>query len=357
MFPLVGVDDARDRANELSRAAQVGRDLIAEEEHAKSAAALQVTVRELIDEYLKRGCAKLRTRREIELRLKRALVSIIDEPAEGVLRRHIRSILDATSDRGAPREAEKQRQSIGAMFAFGVAQDITSQNPVLGLRSYSSGEYRDRILTPSELRIFWGWLPISGMSPDYVDALKLQLCFGSRIGEVAGIDVSEIDKDAWLWVLPAERSKNKKVRTTPIVGLAREIIELRLSKTRQSALFSNERGKALKSNDVGSQIVNRRSKIPIAHFVSHDLRRTVATELIDLGISYDLVAAVLGHEVGGKQTRTLVKHYVRTDMIPQKRVALEAWDARLRTILDGHQVPSNIVRLTTAGRANPEILA
>lgn len=143
MFPLVGVDDARDRARELSRAAQVGRDLIAEEQNAKAAAALQMTVRELIHEYLKRGCAQLRTRREIELRLKRALVSIIDEPADRVLRRHIRTILDATSDRGAPREAEKQRQSIGAMFAFGVAQDITSQNPVRGLRPYSSGEYRD----------------------------------------------------------------------------------------------------------------------------------------------------------------------------------------------------------------------
>jgi hypothetical protein len=39
---------------------------------------------------------------------------------------------------------------------------------------------------------------------------------------------------------------------------------------------------------------------------SHDLRRTVATMLAEMGIALDLVAAVVGHEAGGKETRTLV---------------------------------------------------
>lgn len=179
-FPAVGLDDARDRASALLRAAQAGRDLLAEEEVAKAEAAARMTVDELIEEYLKRACGKLRTRHEIKLRLRRALVSIKDEPAETVLRRDIRKILNETNDRGAPREAEKQRQSIGAMFAFAVSQDITPQNPVRGLQSYSSGEYRDRILAPAEIKTFWDWLPSSGMAPDYVDALRLQFCMGTR---------------------------------------------------------------------------------------------------------------------------------------------------------------------------------
>lgn len=344
-FPAVGLDDARARASALLCAAQAGRDLLAEEDAAKAEAAARMTVGELIDEYLMRACGKLRTRHEIKLRLKRALVSISDQPAETVRRREIRTILNATSDRGAPREAEKQRQSIGAMFAFAVAQDICPENPVRGLQSYSSGEYRDRILSPNELKTFWDWLPVSGMAPDYLDALRLQLCFGSRIGEAAGIEVSEIDQKLWLWTLPAARSKNKRQRVTPIIGLARDIIAKRLERTRRGPLFVNERGKTLKSNDVGSQIVNRRPNIPIDHFVSHDLRRTVATALIELGIAYDLVAAVLGHEVGDKQTRTLVKHYVRSDLLPQKRLALEAWDRRLCAIFSGELSPPNVVSL------------
>lgn len=354
-FPAVRLEDARKRASELVRAAQAGRDLLSEEAEAKATAAARMTVEELADEYIKRACGKLRTRHEIKLRLNRLLVGIRKKPAETVLRRDIRKLLDATYDRGVPREAEKQRQSIRAMFAFAVAQDIVKENPVLGLRSYSSGEYRDRILSPSEIKILWEWLPKSGMSSDYIDALRLQLCMGTRIGEIAGIEVSEIDLTRWLWTLPAERSKNKKPRVTPVVGLARDIIERRLSVSSNGPLLVSERGKALKSNDVGSQIVNRRSKIPLDHFVSHDLRRTVATQLIELGTSYDLTAAVLGHEIGSRQTRTLIKHYVRSDLLPQKRLALETWDARLRAILQDKAAPVNVVMFNPARRDELQI--
>ena len=167
------------------------------------------------------------------------------------------------------------------------------------------------------------------------DALRLQLCIGARIGETAGIRAEELDQVNWYWTLPAARSKNKKARVTPIVGIARQILSKRLRFAKAGPLFINETGAALRSNDVGSAIVTRRKRIPLDHFVSHDMRRTVATQLIEIEINYDIVAAVLGHEPGDRNTRTLVKHYVRSDLIPQKIAALEAWDDRLVRIIDG----------------------
>ena len=58
--------------------------------------------------------------------------------------------------------------------------------------------------------------------------------------------------------------------------------------------------------------------MPIAVFTSHDLRRTFATMLAEIGIALDLVAAIIGHESGGKDTRTLVRHYVHSDMLERK---------------------------------------
>ena len=52
--------------------------------------------------------------------------------------------------------------------------------------------------------------------------------------------------------------------------------------------------------------------------------------LAEMGVALDLVAAVIGHEAGGKETRTLVRHYVRTDLIDRKIHALRAWDERLQ---------------------------
>ena len=344
-FPAVGLDDARRRAGALTAAAQAGRDMLAEEAEARATAAARTTVSELVEDYCSRACRKLRTKDEIKRRLKRSLASIGRLPAETVRRRDLRKIFDAASDRGVAREAEKQRQTVGAMFAWAVAQDIVPDNPVRGLKPYSSGELRDRVLAPLEIKAFWAWMSSSDLTPDMIDALRLQLCFGSRIGETASMEASEIDASDWIWTLPAARSKNKKPRVTPIVGEARRILEARLCRTKRGPLFTNERGNALRSNDIGSALITRRKRMPLDHFVSHDLRRTVATELVELGITLDLVAAILGHDAGDRSTRTLTKHYVRSDLIPQKRLALQAWDARLCAIVDGRQTAHNVVSL------------
>lgn len=89
-------------------------------------------------------------------------------------------------------------------------------------------------------------------------------------------------------------------------------------------------------------LVKRRKVLPIAHFTSHDLRRTVATGLVDLGFTFDVAAAVLGHEAGSRDVRTLVRHYVRSDLIDRKRMGLKAWDTYLRRLLSGATPPANV---------------
>src|SRR6516225_10904989 len=50
----VGLEQARERANELTSAARGGRDLIAEEDEAREAAVARISVGSLIDLYLRR---------------------------------------------------------------------------------------------------------------------------------------------------------------------------------------------------------------------------------------------------------------------------------------------------------------
>jgi hypothetical protein len=57
---------------------------------------------------------------------------------------------------------------------------------------------------------------------------------------------------------------------------------------------------------IGHYLLARRDKLPISKFATNDLRRTVATMLAEMGVALDLVAAVVGHESGGRETRTLV---------------------------------------------------
>ena len=148
--------------------------------------------------------------------------------------------------------------------------------------------------------------------------------------------------------LPPERSKNGRQRVTPILGVAREILEPRLRAVEKGPLFVAETGSVMTSAHIGHYLLTRRAKMPIATFTSHDLRRTFATMLAEMGIALDLVAAIVGHESGARDTRTLVRHYVRTDMLERKAHALQVWDQRLRAIVTGDEA-AKVVRLEKTG--------
>jgi integrase len=163
------------------------------------------------------------------------------------------------------------------------------------------------------------------------DVLKTQLCLGARVGEVCGLTVDELKQDVsgrLLWTLPAARSKNGRARVTPIVGLAREIIEARLKAAGQDGrLFVAVSGVSLTTSLVGQAIIQRWNRLPIEKFSSHDLRRSLAVSMTKLGISLEVVALAIGHEAGAKVTRTLVRHYLHDDFIDRKAAALAQWEA------------------------------
>jgi integrase len=341
----IGLEQARERANELTSAARGGRDLVGEEGEARDAAASRITVGKLIDLYLRRRVVgRLRTAKSIESRLRRTLAPILERYAADICRRDIRAILDSSVDRGQGREAEKRRQVCTATFRWALSQDIVEADPTAGLNAYDPGTPRDRVLTVEEIETVWKWLESNALSLDAADILKLELLIGARCGEIAGLRAEEIDLQKWIWTLPPSRSKNGRQRVTPIVGLAREMLEQRLCVVEKGPLFLLENGSVMTSAHIGHYLLTRRTSLPIATFTSHDLRRTFATMLAEMGIALDLVAAIVGHEAGGRETRTLVRHYVHSDMLQRKAHALKAWDERLKAIVIGEE-SRKLVRL------------
>ena len=81
------------------------------------------------------------------------------------------------------------------------------------------------------------------------------------------------------------------------------------------------------------------------HWIIHDLRRTVATNLQKLGVRLEVTEAVLGHVSGSRAG--IVGVYQRHTWADEKRAALAAWARRLDTIVAGANV-SNIIDLAKA---------
>jgi site-specific recombinase XerD len=255
-FPAVTLDAARERAAALTNAARAGRDLLGEEAAQKAAAEQRMTVHQLVELYLsKKVRGHLRTAAQMEQRLRRTLISLNDRFVDEIQRRDLRALLEATAERGAVREAQQQRQMVRVLFRWALSQDIVENDPSAGIASFGASPLRERVLSPEEISVFWGWLEKSEIGEGYADALRFQLATGARIGEVGGMVLSEIDQENWIWTLPPERSKNGRRRVTPIVGLAKDILKRRIQVSYQGILFVGDYGGPLTANRIASMMV------------------------------------------------------------------------------------------------------
>ena len=332
--PGASLEEARVRAAELTGAARQGRDLVAEERNARETRARAMSVDKLIGLYLARRVRpRLRSAPDIERTLNRVLAPLAAMPAADVRKRHLAPLFEAIASDGHERAAGKARVLIGGMFKWAESIDVVAGDPTRGLPTYDQGTPRDRVLSEEEIRLLWVWLDTLPLA--VAEALRVQLLTGARIGEVAGMMVDEIDRDKWLWTLPGARSKNKRARITPLVGLARTIIAARIDDADGGPLFLSETGRALTTAIVGEALYARRARLPIEAFASHDLRRTVATEMYAMGIARDVIGAIVGHGSEDRgASRTLIRHYLKSDLVERKARALEGWDARLKAIID-----------------------
>ena len=71
--------------------------------------------------------------------------------------------------------------------------------------------------------------------------------------------------------------------------------------------------------------------LEIENATVHDLRRTVGTNLVRLGVSKDIRARLLNHVDGARSVTDAV--YNQHEFWDEKRAALEMWEASWRRII------------------------
>jgi integrase len=79
-----------------------------------------------------------------------------------------------------------------------------------------------------------------------------------------------------------------------------------------------------------TKALRRAGHFGLASFTSHDLRRTAATHLGELGYDDFIIGVILTHK-----RRGVTKIYNRYRYDAQKREAMDRWDERLKEILEG----------------------
>jgi integrase len=182
--------------------------------------------------------------------------------------------------------------------------------------------------------------------PKFLDTLKERLSMGrlaleasiltaARSGEIRGARWSEVDLEAAIWTVPAERMKAGKVHTVPLspaaVAVFKRASALRIEAT-DLVFHGAKRGRPL--SDMTLLKVLRDLKEPYTvHGFRSAFRDWVAEET---SIPGEVAEAALAHAIPNKVEAA----YKRTDFLAKRRKLMEAWAA----YCSGNN--ANVVRLT-----------
>jgi integrase len=219
---------------------------------------------------------------------------------------------------------------------------------------------KGRVLSNDEL--FALWRAASRMPYPVGSAYQLLCLTALRLNEAVDGSWPEFNMREKVWVIPAERMKGKdsgKKQARPhAVPLTADILEVLGALPRFNRgrfLFSTKAGqsptwigtKIKKRLDVRMlltlrALAKRRGEDPgdvtLPHFVNHDIRRTVRSQLSRLKVTEEAREAVLAHARPG-----IKGTYDLYDYLDEKREALELWAARLRSIVS--PPPDNVIKL------------
>ncbi|MEJ6783755.1 tyrosine-type recombinase/integrase [Aminobacter sp. Piv2-1] len=349
-YPDLKLARAREKAREGRGDVTEGQDPLAE----KRAIEASQTVSDLIENYVARHALKKRTATAIARRLRFNVASQIGSIKLSELhRRDITRCIDAVKDRGADVEANRVFEDLRSMVRWARGRGDLDVNLMEGMRKPSETTERDRVLSADEIKTAWSALPGSDMRDATMRVIRLCLITAQRVGEVSGMMRSELDFEAKVWRIPEERSKNGREHVVPLSETAITVIKEQIAASDDQArrkkrppspcVFPAPRGsrasmagaaaaKAIKKTEVSKRGVA--TILGVAPFTPHDLRRTAATHMEEIGISPFIIGHVLNHVSATKASITS-RVYARYDYMREKREALELWADRLAGIVAG----------------------
>jgi integrase len=318
-----------------------------------AAGAAAVTVSGLIPLYLEKPHRRTgrprKSVKEIERRFNLNVVPVIGAVKLADLhRRDVNRVIAPIMRRQKLTEAARVFEDLRGFLRWGVGQGYLDRNPAEGMEPPAAAQARDRTLADAEIRTLWNGLPKAlARSVQCQRIIKLCLVTAQRVGEVAGMELSELNLKKAEWVIPGARSKNGHASGVPLSPLAIDLIKAALADAGKGAtfVFPNPEGNdSLPAAAVARTILRAheadkehpRGRFGIEHFTAHDLRRTAVSQMAKLGVAPIVLGHVINHRSVTKAgvTLSVYSHY---DYAREKAEALNLWAERLATIVGGRR--------------------
>jgi integrase len=329
-WPAISVRDARNLAREVLLEVARGKDPAADRKRA--ARGEDDRFENVADEFIQR---RVRPRQPRSWQQTAGLIeSRLVKPWRGrrigdITKADVHRVLDREVDAGHGRTANLLLQVAKALFAWAEERHEIDRNPATGISRPAVERSRDHVLTDEELSAIWtaagelGW--------PWGDYARVLILTAQRRSEVSSMRWSDVDLEAGVWSMPAERTKSKRAHTVPlsepVVAILREAPRL----TDPDNVFWTGRGAGLSGFTQSKGKIDRLSGVMEWRY--HDLRRSAATGMARLGVAPHVLAAVLNHSPTSVQNVTAIYNRFRYE--GEKAQALAAWGEHVLALAEG----------------------
>lgn len=278
-----------------------------------------------------------------------------------IRRGQLMQVIDAAREANKMRTANLLLGELGQMFRYAAAREWMQGDPTAAITRKDAGgqdKESDRVLDDSEIVMLRDILatPPESKSRYYVARRRVlpvhtelavwwTLATLARAVEVATMKRKGIvNRKAATWTIPAEVSKNKKPHLVHLSPFALAVWDRMCEIPGDGEyVFEGRDGGHVSETEVTRRLSDRQTRakpvkgrknstildLPGGHWTQHDLRRTGATIMGELGISSDVIDLCLNHKKAKKTTRT----YQRQTMLPQRQEAFDALGAHLTKLL------------------------
>jgi hypothetical protein len=285
--------------------------------------------------------------------------------AADIKKAHIQNIVDSMMERDVVRMTKRVLSDLRQMFGFALDRDYVELDPTARIKKKNIGPdgERDRVLSEGELTAFFFKLPKAGLVETTKFALLIQLSTLARIGEVLSARWEHVDLERRLWLMPdTKNGKSHQVWLSDFALLQFESLRNITGTTPWCFPSSRydptktETSLPLDQKTITKQVADRqcdgkpiagRTKLIHALMLSggqwrpHDLRRTGASKMAELGVLPDVIERCLNHTEENKMKRI----YQRATYEGPMREAWQLWGERLDLLLNK---PETVLTLRVA---------
>jgi len=344
-------EEARERAKDIFAHVRLGTDpeAVRQGANVKAKDLFEVRVDDYLDEKLhpiKAGKKPMRPRSydEVVRHLKTHCAPFAKRPVTSITQDDVADLYKKISKRNGPGAAARTWASLRAFFHWAMRQGALEKNVAALYDGAGTSDPRKRTLTDSEIAIVWK----ACNADQFGDIVKLLILTGARRDEVGHMSRDELELDKKEWLLPGERSKNRREHLFPLSDSAVKILTAAVE-TRETFVFGYGGERGFSGWSKAKAAIDKRTAEAghkLEHWTLHDLRRTFASGLQRLGVGPHIIEACLNHTLP-KLERTYRTH----DYADEKRAALKRWGAHVDAITSGKvtgKAARNVVNISGA---------